>query len=63
MITTTLNKIREHEPCVNGWVKLLIGLGKVSADDEPLPLTKVLETNGLSDALWCLKAITGASYP
>jgi hypothetical protein len=60
MITTTLNKIREHEPCALGWKKLLNSLGKTCADSEPLPLTKVLETNGLSDALWCLKAITGA---
>ncbi len=28
------------------------------ADDEPIPLTDVLERSGLDDALWCLRATT-----
>ena len=28
MITTTLNRIRSHRPCAEGWQKLLLGLGK-----------------------------------
>jgi len=54
-IVTTLNKIRAHHPCADGWAKLLAGLGKTKADDEPLPLVRVLEINGLDDALWCLR--------
>jgi hypothetical protein len=27
-ITTTLNRIREHGPCTEGWGTLLSGLGK-----------------------------------
>ena len=56
---TTLNEIRKHRPCTNGWTKLLRHLGKTAADDEPLPLTTILESNGLDDALWCLRAVSG----
>lgn len=52
---TTLNEIRAHEPCKDGWEKLLRHLGKTQADDEPLALLTVLESNGLEDALWCLR--------
>jgi|GEM_PF-1596607 len=55
-ITTTLNRIREHSPCSEGWAKLLKHLGKTKADDEPLPFSVILESNGLDDALWCCRA-------
>ena len=54
MIYTTLNKIRENEPCLDGWRKLLAGLNKTGPDDELLPLVRILEINGLNDALWAL---------
>ena len=56
---TTLNKIRAHSPCASGWSKLLGNLGKTKADDEPLAITTILESNGLDDALWCLRAVDG----
>ena len=56
MITTTLNRIREHSPCHEGWAKLLRHLGKTKADDKPLPFAVILESNGLDDALWCCRA-------
>jgi hypothetical protein len=56
MITTTLNRIRAHGPCEDGWRKLLAGLGKTAADDEPLPFASIVEINGLDDALWCCRA-------
>jgi hypothetical protein len=56
---TTLNKIRAHSPCTDGWEKLLKNLGKTKADDEPLALTAILESNGIDDALWCLRAVDG----
>ena len=56
---TTLNKIRAHAPCTCGWKKLLANLGKTKADDEPLAITTILDSNGLDDALWCLRAVTG----
>ena len=55
-ITTTLNRIRANHPCEAGWKKLLAGLGKTSADDEPLPFARIVEINGLDDALWCSRA-------
>ena len=56
---TTLNKIRKYEPCAAGWQKLLTYLGKTKADDEPLSLLTILDSNGLDDALWCLRAVEG----
>ena len=56
---TTLNKIREHIPCTSGWEKLLSYLGKTKADDEPLSLLTILDSNGLDDAIWCLRAVAG----
>ena len=56
---TTLNKIRAHSPCKEGWEKLLKYLGKTKADDEPLLLLTILDSNGLDDALWCFRAIDG----
>jgi hypothetical protein len=58
-VITTLNAIREHGPCEDGWRKLLRHLGKTSPDDEPLSIVTVLDSNGLDDALWCLRAVTG----
>ena len=52
---TTLNKIRAHHPCEEGWTKLLKHLGKTQADDEPLDFLAILESNGLDDALWCAR--------
>ena len=56
---TTLNAIRDRHPCLSGWTKLLKVLNKTSADDEPLAISKILETNGRADAIWCLRAVEG----
>lgn len=56
---TTLNQIRAHHPCAGGWEKLLAHLGKVKSDDEPLAILTILESNGLEDALWALRAVEG----
>lgn len=52
---TTLAEIRAQGPCEDGWTKLLAHLGKTKADDEPLDLLTILDSNGLDDALWCLR--------
>jgi hypothetical protein len=57
MRITTLNEIRKHRPCESGWTKLLSHLGKTKADDEPLPLLTILESNSLDDVLWCLRVL------
>jgi len=54
--TTTLNRIWDHEPCERGWLTLLEGLAKVRPDDEPLPYSRIVETNGLKDAVWACRA-------
>ena len=56
---TTLNKIRAHHPCADGYAKLCKFLGKTHADDDEIDLLTILESNGLDDALWCLRAVDG----
>ena len=56
---TTLNEIRKHNPCAYGWQQLLTYLGKTKADDEPLSIATIIDSNGLEDALWCLRAVEG----
>jgi hypothetical protein len=57
MITITLNKIRACDPCEDVWKTLLKSKG-VSADyDAEFPLTDVIESNGLDDALWCVRCL------
>ena len=57
-LTTTLNKIRACSPCTSGWKTLLTYLGKTEADDAEINLLTVLESNGVPDMLWCLRATT-----
>ena len=56
---TTLNEIRKYSPCADGWEKLLKHLGKTKADDEPLLITTIIDSNGINDAIWCLRAVEG----
>ena len=53
---TTLKKIKAHRPCQYGWEKLLASLNKTKADDEPVSLLHILNSNGFDDALWALRA-------
>lgn len=62
-LTTTLARIREHSPCREGYAKLLRHLGKTEADDAPIDLLVVLESNGVQDCLWCLRATVEDSRP
>jgi len=57
VICTTLNRIRVHDPCVEGWKKLLQHLGKTEADDEPLPFSVIVESNGMENALWACRTV------
>lgn len=57
MITITLNKIKAHDPCQDGWKTLLASKGKTKADNVEFPLIDVLDSNGLDDALWCLRCL------
>jgi hypothetical protein len=56
---TTLNKIKLHSPCKDGWEKLLNHLNKTQSDDEVLELRTILESNGLNDTIWAFRAVEG----
>lgn len=58
--TTTLDAIWHAGPCEDGWNVLLDYLGKTVPNDDPLPLSLILDSNGLSDALWCLRVCRDA---
>lgn len=55
MIYLTLNQIRAFSPCAAGYKKLCAALNKTEADDEPIALSFILESNGLADAVWCMR--------
>ena len=62
-ITTTLKAIRQHRPCglehgsANGYQKLVKFLGKDYGDDTPIRFSQIVESNGVDDAYWCLRAL------
>lgn len=60
MYYTSLNQIKSHNPCPKGWKTLLKALGKTTADDEPVSMEFILQSNGLDDAIWALRCLTGA---
>jgi hypothetical protein len=53
-MNTTLNEIKAKHPCSSGWDKLLDSLGKSAPDNEPLSFKRILESNGIQDAVWAL---------
>ena len=67
MMQTTLRKIRAAGPCGMrlvdrqrvGYLKLRHHLGKGYGDDTLIDITTILDSNGLDDALWCLRAVDG----
>jgi uncharacterized iron-regulated membrane protein len=56
---TTLKKIKKHSACEDRYKVLLKYLGKTKADDEPLPMSVILKSNGLDDAIWALRTLRG----
>lgn len=68
MLSMTLNQIWQHDPCEESWDTLAATLGvrnHISLQDcedtgklvdfnKPIPLTVVLKSNGIVDALWCV---------
>ena len=53
-LVTTLSAIKAQSPCPSGWRILLTALGPDYGDDIPLPLARIVKTNGVADALWAL---------
>ena len=65
---TTLKQIRAAGPCGlhltedgerTGYLKLKHYFGKGYGDDTPISIATVIDSNGLDDALWCLRAVKG----
>lgn len=67
MITTTLKALLQHKPCVDGYNKLACHVTNneyvascetyvTHQHDKPINLLTILESNGLYDALWALRA-------
>ena len=54
---TTLNIIRQHNPCKDSCEKALKLLGKTKPDDEPLSFEWILDNMGIRDAIWGLRAV------
>jgi len=55
-LTTTLHRLRIAEACTRGYEKLKKAIGDDFPDDRPINLLTILESNGLDDALWALRA-------
>jgi hypothetical protein len=58
--TTTLAKIKAAGPCQDRWRYALHNpaVKKIRADT-PITVRQIVETVGLNDALWCLRAMPG----
>jgi hypothetical protein len=56
ILTTTLNRIAEQQPCSVGFDRLLRGLGKTAPDDAPLPYARIVDLAGIEEAIWCMRA-------
>lgn len=66
-ITTTLAELRKHDPCISGYNKLACHVTGNEFDErrqtyvrvrhtEPISIAVILESNGIDDALWALRA-------
>ena len=58
--TTTLDEIKAAGPCQDRWRHALRNpaVKKICADT-PITVRQIVETVGLNDALWCLRAMPG----
>ena len=55
-LTTTLNLLHKASACTSRYKVLITALGTDYPADKPIDLLRILETNGLDDALWALRA-------
>ena len=55
MLTTTFHLLRKHNACKDRYTVLREALTR--GDDEPITLIEILDSNGLADALWALRAV------
>jgi len=55
MLTTTFHLLRKHNACKDRYTVLRKALTR--GDDEPITLIEILDSNGLDDAIWALRAV------
>lgn len=65
MLHTTFALLKEAEACEDRYKHLAKALGGVTkyGKHTPITLVQILETNGLSDALWALRAVPEDQKP
>ena len=56
MLHTTLAILRQFHACNSGYRTLRNSLPADIADDHPITLLHILESNGINDAIWALRA-------
>lgn len=56
MLHTTLTLLRRNNACAPGYKTLISSLPKGHGDDAPIALLHILESNGIKDAIWALRA-------
>jgi hypothetical protein len=62
MIQLTLNQLRAAEPCKEGWRAALKGRRKRKADDAPFALVELIQSNGIRETLWAIKAVQDQDF-
>jgi hypothetical protein len=61
MLYTTINKLREETACQLGFKKVLKFVGSNFGGDEKIPLSDIIKSNDIDDAIWALRATTECS--
>jgi len=56
ILYTTLALLKQQNACADRYRHLKLALGKYD-DDKPIPLWRILATNGVNDAYWALRAV------
>jgi hypothetical protein len=52
---TTYKKIREFNPCADGWKKLCKNLNPEMDMEKEVTILEILDSNGVKDAFWALR--------
>jgi len=55
-VTTTINELRLHYPCVDGWKQFLRANPDLAPNTE-FPLIHILNSNTVEDLIWALRAV------
>ena len=58
MMTTTFRQLRDKKACSDRYAHLVNALGgiEVYGDETPITLLQILDSNGVEDALWAIRA-------